>query len=97
VLFLVTGLGRAFGGLEKGAAYYLGNSLFHAKLGLFVLVVLLEIWPMVTLIRWRRTNRRGDPVSMAPAKKLARVSYVEALIVVVMMLLATGIARGMGG
>ena len=97
ILWLTTGLWRAFGGLEKGAEYYLQHPLFHAKLGLFVLVVLLEIWPMVTLIKWRRTVRRADPVSMAPAKKMARVSYVEALIVVVMVFLATAIARGMGG
>ena len=52
-LWLVTGLLRAFGGLEKGSAFYLGSRLFWLKMGLFLLVVALEIWPMVTLIRWR--------------------------------------------
>ncbi|MGE8405403.1 MAG: DUF2214 family protein, partial [Delftia tsuruhatensis] len=41
VLVLVTGAARVlwFG---KGTAYYLGNSLFHAKVGLFILVGLLS-------------------------------------------------------
>jgi putative membrane protein len=96
LLFLGTGLWRAFGGLEKGTEYYLQHPLFHAKLGLFVLVLLLEIWPFVTLIKWRRSKRRGERVSIAPAKNLARISYVEALIVVVILFLATAIARGIG-
>src|SRR5438128_6054019 len=53
-LWLVTGLLRAFGGLEKGSAFYLASRLFWLKLALFALVVGLEVWPMVTLIRWRR-------------------------------------------
>src|SRR5215469_16605182 len=53
VLWLATGLARAFGGLEKGTQYYLHNALFHTKLTLFIVVVLLELWPMITLIRWR--------------------------------------------
>ena len=97
VLWLATGLWRAFGGLEKGTAYYLQNPLFHGKITLFVILILLEIWPMITLFKWRRTAWRGDPVSMAATKTMARVSYAQALIVVVMVFLAAGIARGIGG
>ena len=45
-LVLAIGVARVlwFG---KGAAYYMGNSLFHAKLGLFILVGLLSILPTV--------------------------------------------------
>jgi putative membrane protein len=96
ILFLTTGLWRAFGGLEKGATYYLNHPLFHAKLTLFVIVLLLEIWPMVTLLRWRRTKRRGERVNIAAAKNMARVSYVEAAMTIVIVFLATAIARGIG-
>ncbi len=96
ILWLGTGLWRAFGGVEKGTQYYLHNPLFHAKLGLFVLILLLEIWPMITLIRWRLEARRGEPVSLAPAQRMAQLSYLEALLVVVIIFLATGIARGLG-
>ena len=39
-----TGLLRAFAGLEKGSAYYLANSTFHLKIGLFLLILALEIF-----------------------------------------------------
>src|SRR5499426_4503605 len=56
-LWLVTGLLRAFGGLEKGSAFYLGSRLFWTKMALFAAVVLLEIRPMMTFLRWRRLRR----------------------------------------
>src|SRR5712692_5742094 len=52
-LWLATGLLRAFAGLEKGSQFYLASSLFWTKMTLFLAVVLLEIWPMATFIRWR--------------------------------------------
>ncbi len=45
VLWLSTGLLRAFGGLEKGSSYYLHDRVFYIKMGLFVTIVILEIWP----------------------------------------------------
>ena len=37
-LWLTTGLLRAFAGLEKGSAFYVGSALFWAKMALFVMV-----------------------------------------------------------
>src|SRR5712692_3491303 len=59
-LWIVTGLLRAFGGLEKGSQFYLASPLFWTKMVLFVAVVILEIWPMVTFIGWRRTLSHGQ-------------------------------------
>src|SRR5437667_12415769 len=59
LLWLATGLARAFGGLEKGSAFYLASPLFWLKITLFATVALLEAWPMATFIRWRRALRRG--------------------------------------
>jgi putative membrane protein len=95
-LWLITGLWRAFGGLEKGAQYYLHNPLFHAKLGLFVLVLLLELWPMITLIRWRIALRRSQNVTLDRAPLFAKISYVQLGLVGVILLLATALARGIG-
>ncbi len=50
LLWIVTGLVRAFGGLEKGSAYYLQNETFLIKMGLLGLILLLEVWPMVMFI-----------------------------------------------
>jgi putative membrane protein len=94
VLWIATGLWRAFGGLEKGTAYYLHDHAFHAKMGLFLLILLLEIWPMITLIRWRIRARRGSAVDLRVALLLARVSYAEAGLVILMVFAATAVARG---
>jgi putative membrane protein len=94
VLWIATGLWRAFGGLEKGSFYYLHDHAFHAKMGLLILILLLEIWPMATLIRWRIRARRGLAVDIHVAPLLGRVSYVQALLVVLMVFAATAVARG---
>ncbi len=94
LLWVGTGVWRAFGGLEKGTAYYLGEPLFHAKLGLFVLIVLLEIWPMVSLVKWRRARRHGTPVNTRWAQVFARISYLQLALVMVIVFVATALARG---
>lgn len=95
-IWLVTGLWRAFGGLEKGTAYYLGSSAFWVKMGLLGFILVLELWPMVTLIRWRLQLGRGLPVDTAPAGAIATISAVQTLLVVLMVLAATAMARGLG-
>lgn len=96
LLWLRTGLMRAFGGLEKGTTYYLQNSAFHLKMGLFVLITLLEIWPAVMLVRWRRARKQGVEIDTAPAARLAAISYLQAALVVAMVFAATAMARGLG-
>src|SRR5262245_56456369 len=76
-LWLATGLLRAFAGLEKGTQFYLGSHLFWTKLALFALVVLIELWPMITLIRWRAALRRGRTVDTSKASALHAVSHAE--------------------
>lgn len=93
-LWIGTGLWRVFSGMEKGSAYYLHNRVFFMKMGLLAAILLLEIWPMVTLIRWRRTVGRGVPVDLKPAPTLARISGIQAGIVVLMVFAATAMARG---
>ncbi len=95
VLWLGTGLVRAFGGLEKGASYYLHDRVFYIKMGLFVTILILEIWPMAALIRWRISVRRGAPVDLKSAPTLARLSQIQLGLVVVMVFAATALARGL--
>jgi putative membrane protein len=75
-LWLVTGLLRAFGGLEKGTAFYLASTLFWTKMGLFALILALEIWPMTTFIRWRLSRRRGALPDTSAARGLYLVNHV---------------------
>jgi putative membrane protein len=94
VLWIATGLLRAFGGLEKGSSYYLHDRVFFVKMGLFAVILLLEIWPMATLIRWRIGARRGASVNTTSAPALARISEIQAGLVVLMVFAATALARG---
>lgn len=99
-LWLATGLWRWLGAVEKANAYYLSNGLFHAKLGLFVLVLVLEVWPMLTLIRWRRALARGaraeDLMAEPAARRIAALSTVQAVLVAGIVFLAVAVARGYG-
>lgn len=94
LVLLVTGGMRAFGGFEKGTDYYLQQPLFHLKMTLFVLIVLLELAPMVALIKWRMALARGATIDTARAKLFARISHVEGLMMLLMVVAATGMARG---
>lgn len=96
VLWIATGLLRAFAGFEKGTSYYVHNYLFWTKMGLLAAVLALEVRPMIQLIRWRVDVARGTTVETAPARALARISAVQALLVVSMVLAATAMARRYG-
>src|SRR5579872_6723402 len=63
IVWIATGLLRAFGGFEKGASYYLHDRVFFVKMGMLALILILEARPMAVLIRWRIAMRRGAPVN----------------------------------
>lgn len=94
ILWISTGLLRVFGGLEKGSAYYLHDRAFYVKMGLLAAVLLFEIWPMTTLIRWRISKRRGAPIHMGSAPALARIGVIQVGLIVLMVFAATAVARG---
>jgi len=96
VLWIVTGLLRAFGGLEKGAEFYLRSPLFWTKMTLLLVVILLEIRPMVTFIRWRIQLGRGLEVDTTVARSLYTLNHVQLAVVVVMVFVASLLARGVG-
>ncbi|MFL5402165.1 MAG: DUF2214 family protein [Gemmatimonadales bacterium] len=96
LLWISTGLWRLLAGLEKGTGYYLQNHVFLAKMTLLVVILLLEIGPMVTLIRWRRTVARGEAPDTSGASRMAAISLVQTGLVVLMVFAATAMARGIG-
>ena len=96
VLWIVTGPGRAFGPLEKGAVFYLSSPLFWAKMGLFLAIFALELAPMVAFIRWRIALRKGDTPDVRRARTYAALSGIEAALVVVIVFVASFMARGFG-
>ncbi len=96
LLWIATGLIRAFGGLEKGTAFYLNSNLFWLKMGLFAALLLLEIRPMLTFIRWRAELRRGRIPDTSGARALYVLTHIEMAIVVIMVFVAAFMARGFG-
>jgi putative membrane protein len=96
LLWIGTGLARLLGGAEKPTAYYVHNDVFRLKMALFIAILLLEIWPMVTLIRWRIQSARGASVRTDHARGLGRISFLEAALVVAIVFAATAMARGYG-
>ena len=95
-LWVLTGLARAFGGLEKGSEFYLGSPLFWVKMALLLTIVALEIWPMVTFIRWRLLRARGQSPDTGRAGALHAVNQTQLVLVVVMVFVASMMARGVG-
>ncbi len=96
LMMIGTGLLRAFAGFDKGASYYMQNHLFLTKMGLLILILALEIPPMVTLISWRIRTRRGESIDTSKARTFARISHAQAGLLILMVLAATGMARGYG-
>jgi putative membrane protein len=96
-VLLLVGLGRVFH-FEKGAYYYFHNWAFHTKLTLFVVVGLLSIIPTREFLRWRPALREGKVPDVAPErlKSVRSVIHYELVGVVLIMLMAALMAKGIG-
>jgi putative membrane protein len=96
LIWLSTGLVRLFAATEKSIGYYFENRFFLLKLALFILIVVLEIGPAITLVRWRLAVRRGELPGTERAIALARISAIQTVLVVAIVFAATAMARGVG-
>jgi putative membrane protein len=98
LLLIGTGLIRLFGSYEKSVDYYAGNSFFWIKMALLIAIVLLELAPMITFIRWRMAGAPNKPITIDATRVplFATISRIQAVLLVAMILMATGMARGLG-
>ena len=96
LLWISTGLARALLGTEKVPGYYWQNHWFWGKMGLLGLILALEVWPMLPLIRWRRAAGRGQAPDLARARAVAGISYAQTALVVLMVGMAVTMARDSG-
>lgn len=94
IIWLVTGLVRAFGGYEKGTAYYLDSHWFLGKMTLFTIVFLLELYPMIMLIRCRRARKQGGLIDLGKTTLLARLTVAELPLLILMVVMAAALAGG---
>jgi len=95
-LWLVTGLWRLLGSVEKPVGYYMDNHFFFMKMGFLGLILILEIWPIVTLMRWRRELAAGRTPDTSASGKIGTISMLETALVIAMVGAAAAMARGLG-
>jgi putative membrane protein len=96
LLWIGTGLWRLFAGTEKATGYYVGNHLFWTKMALLAILIALELVTVRSLARWRIAVARGERPAVGLASRLAPLSYLQLVLVILMLLAATGMARGLG-
>jgi putative membrane protein len=96
-LLLVVGFLRVFYG-AKGAAFYLQNPVFWAKMAAFALIAALSILPTVKFIAWQRRARKEPDFRPAAAdvSSVLRLIVVQAVVLAAIPLLAGAMARGYG-
>jgi putative membrane protein len=96
IVWLGSGLFRAFGGVEKGSDYYLSNHAFWTKMLLLAALLAVEGYLAATFVRFRMARKRNQAVSLAHKPRLLRLHRVEFWLVLGMIVMATLMARGVG-
>ena len=96
-LVLTTGAIRVIWG-DKGWEYYLHNSFFHAKIGLFILVSLLSSVPTLVFLNWRNAVKAGQApeLSEGRARLVTLIIRLELFLLLLIPLMAVFMARGYG-
>jgi putative membrane protein len=94
LIVLITGLLMVAGeGRGKGAHYYLANGVFHAKVGLFVVVLGLSI--PATLF-YRRHHQAADATLLPVPRSIIMAQRVQLLIILILPLLGLLLTWGYG-
>jgi len=97
MFLLVIGFLRVFY-TEKGAAYYFHSAPFILKISLFAIVGLLSIGPTRTFLSWRAGLRQEQVPVLDDAKRgsIRRIIHIELTLLLLIMLCAALMARGIG-
>ena len=94
-LLLVVGFVRVFH-TEKGSMYYFSSGPFLVKLTLFIVVGLLSIYPTMKFMSWRKALReqRVPEFDAGTRRKVRMLIHIELTLIVVIILMAIMMARG---
>lgn len=94
-IVLTTGLLRWFV-YGKGYDFYMSTPLFHIKLTLFIVLIVLSIFPTIKILKWKKSVKQNiDPeITEKSVKRLLMIIRIELLILAIIPLLAVMIARG---
>ncbi len=95
VMILITGVLRVmyFG---KGTDYYLSNPVFYIKVGLFILVSLLSLYPTFSFVSWVKNlqDSQSPELESPQLKRLTWLIRGELLGLALIPLFAAVLARG---
>jgi putative membrane protein len=82
----------------QGSAFYTENPLFWVKVGTYLTVGALSLYPTITYILWAIPLRKGElpKVSEALATRLRWILNIELVGFAAIPFLATLMARGVG-
>ena len=83
---------------EKGSDYYFSNSFFQIKLGLFILLGLISIYPTIRYARWSSALKQGfaPELSSDRVKRLKHMIHWELVLLGGILLCASLMAKGFG-
>lgn len=95
LVVLAAGFVRVFY-TEKGAAYYFASGPFLVKLGLFIVVALLSIYPTLKFLGWRKALReqRVPEFDAVTRRRVLMLIHIELTLLFVIILMAIMMARG---
>lgn len=96
ITILLTGILRViyFG---KGSDYYLNSPVFYTKVGIFILVSLLSLYPTFSFLSWIKHLRNNKPpqIELPQLQRLSWLIRGELVGFALIPLLAALLARGM--
>jgi putative membrane protein len=97
VLVIIAGVSRVYFGL-KDEGYYFQLHSFWTKMGVFVLAGIISAWPTVRILAWARASKANAAFTPPPGevKAIIRLVIVQAFLMVLMVINAALMARGMG-
>ena len=92
---LITGLLRWFI-IGKHASFYNANPLFHVKVTLFAIVVILAFFASMKIGKWKSVINMGrlNDIAEKDTKKLLWLFRIQFLLIVIIPFLATMVATG---
>lgn len=94
IIVVGAGLYLWLGGIGKPAEFYTNNPIFLTKVGLFILIGLLSIYPTTFFLKNRKGENQEELVELP--KSIKMVIRIELLILFLIPLLATLMANGVG-
>lgn len=94
---LLTGFLRAGLG-AKGGDFYFGAWPIYVKIGLFLLVGMISVYPTLAFIRWRRAleHDRAWTVPEAEQARIRKLVMIEIHLAALIPVFAVIMARGLG-